>query len=98
MTDTIHEQETRLNVRVKGPLAEHVNNLIGVGGYYENQSEYLRDLIRQDMYQRDQDMLRREIQTSYAQLSKGEYREVSPAALFDEAMKELEANGITVPD
>lgn len=76
MSDLIlSEKETRLNVRVKGPLADHVEALVGSHGLYENQSEYLRDLIRQDMYQKDSDALRREIQFSYAQLSKGNYRE-----------------------
>jgi len=42
-------EETRLNVRVKGPLAEHVARRIGKGGLYETPSEYIRDLIRHDM-------------------------------------------------
>ena len=41
--------ETRLNVRVKGSMAEYVERLTGPDGLYENQSEYLRDLIRHDM-------------------------------------------------
>ncbi|NCC62676.1 MAG: CopG family transcriptional regulator [Verrucomicrobiae bacterium] len=98
MTDTHAEHETRLNVRVKGPLAEHVERLVGPSGLYENQSEYLRDLIRQDMYRRDDDDLRREIQASYAQLSAGNYREVSSKALFDEAMQELQEEGFAIKD
>ena len=78
MQETVTEKEARLNVRVKGPLAEHVDRLVGPHGIYENQSEYLRDLIRQDMYQKDDDDLRREIQASYSQLSKGDFREISP--------------------
>lgn len=99
MTNVIYnEKEARLNVRVKGALAEHVENLVGPQGLYENQSEYLRDLIRQDMYQKDEDLLRREIQLSYSQLSKGDYREIQPKTLFDEAMQELEAEGYNIQD
>jgi Arc/MetJ-type ribon-helix-helix transcriptional regulator len=43
------ETEARLNVRVKGPMAAYVERLTGPDGLYENQSEYLRDLIRHDM-------------------------------------------------
>ena len=92
------EKETRLNVRVKGALADHVEDIVGLQGVYENQSEYLRDLIRQDMYQKDSDALRRELQSSYSQLSKGEYREISPQNLYDEAMAELESEGYEVKD
>lgn len=95
---TIEDKETRLNVRVKGVLAEHVEQLVGPQGLYENQSEYLRDLIRQDMYQKDADTLRREIQASYAQLSRGDYRQISPQTLYDEAMTELEAEGFEIQD
>ena len=92
------EKEIRLNVRIKGLLANHVDRLVGSHGAYENQSEYLRDLIRQDMYQHDDDTLCREIQASYSQLSRGEFREVAPEALFDEAMKELENEGYIIKD
>jgi|AntRauTorckE6833_2_1112554.scaffolds.fasta_scaffold08819_4 antitoxin ParD1/3/4 len=98
MLETVTEKEARLNVRVKGPLADHVNRLVGSDGIYENQSEYLRDLIRQDMYQRDSDDLRREIQASYAQLSKGDFREIAPESLFDDAMKELQDEGYNIRD
>lgn len=94
----VAEKETRLNVRVKGALADHVEHLVGPQGLYENQSEYLRDLIRQDMYQKDSDALRREIQSSYTQLSKGEYREISAQALYDEAMAELVTEGYDIQD
>jgi Arc/MetJ-type ribon-helix-helix transcriptional regulator len=98
MPETATDKETRLNVRVKGLLADHVNRLVGPLGLYDNQSEYLRDLIRQDMYKRDDDDLRREIQASYSQLSKGDFREISAQALFDDAMKELEDEGYEIKE
>ncbi len=49
MSDLNPMQETRINVRIKGPLAVHVEQSIGPQGLYENQSEYIRDLIRHDM-------------------------------------------------
>lgn len=98
MPNIVTDKETRLNVRVKGPLADHVNQLVGPHGVYDNQSEYLRDLIRQDMYQRDDDNLRKEIQASYSQLSKGDFREISAQALFDEAMTELENEGYEIKE
>ena len=98
MSDQMTDKETRLNVRVKGPLADHVNRLVGPHGIYDNQSEYLRDLIRQDMYQRDDDDLRKEIQASYSQLSKGDFRAISSQALFDKAMTELENEGYEIKE
>lgn len=38
-----------LNVRVSGPIGEHVANSVGEHGRYENVSEYVRDLIRRDL-------------------------------------------------
>lgn len=98
MSRVMTEKELRLNVRVKGALAEHVDRLVGLSGLYENQSEYLRDLIRKDMYQHDDDDLRREIHASYAQLAAGDYRHVPLQQLFDEAMQELVDEGYEIKD
>jgi Arc/MetJ-type ribon-helix-helix transcriptional regulator len=38
-----------LNVRVTGELRQHVLQQIGVQGLYDNASEYIRDLIRKDL-------------------------------------------------
>lgn len=40
--------ETRLSVRLAGPLAEHVNRQIS-SALYSSHSEYIRDLVRRDM-------------------------------------------------
>ena len=39
----------RINARLPGALADHVAFVTGEGAYYENSSEYVRDLIRRDM-------------------------------------------------
>lgn len=49
MTTTDTAEEIRINARVRGPLAAHVQERIGPAGIYESQSEYIRDLIRHDM-------------------------------------------------
>jgi Arc/MetJ-type ribon-helix-helix transcriptional regulator len=38
-----------LNVRVVGELRQHVMQQIGEQGLYDNASEYIRDLIRKDL-------------------------------------------------
>ena len=42
-----------LNVRVAGPLGDHVARRVGSRGDYENVSEYVRALIRRDKDQAD---------------------------------------------
>mgnify|MGYP005801835597 CR=1 FL=1 len=42
-----------INIRVSGELAEHVNKQISNKGLYENASEYIRDLIRNDLKQNE---------------------------------------------
>ena len=38
-----------INVRIKGSLQSHVQQQLGPDGLYENASEYIRSLIRQDI-------------------------------------------------
>lgn len=42
-----------VNVRLTGPLREHLSRQISPAGLYENASEYVRDLIRRDMQASD---------------------------------------------
>jgi antitoxin ParD1/3/4 len=42
------EEETRLNIRLAGPLAEHIDRRVH-SQLYNTSSEYIRDLIRRDM-------------------------------------------------
>ncbi len=65
--------ETRINVRVKGPMAEHLHAVIGPSGMYENQSEYIRDLIRHDMSRNSSYDLESSLRKGYAQLMAGDY-------------------------
>ncbi len=44
---------TRINARLTGPLASYVGKMTGKKGLYETPSEYVRDLIRRDMRQRE---------------------------------------------
>lgn len=69
----ITEDEARINVRVKGPMAAHLYKVIGPMGMYESQSEYIRDLIRHDMARTASYDLEASLRKGYAQLAAGEY-------------------------
>lgn len=59
-----------LNVRVSGPLGDFVAANVGADGAYENVSEYVRDLIRRDMAQREAETfarLKAELQRAFSQ-------------------------------
>lgn len=43
-----------INVRIGSELANHVKQQISAHGYYENASEYIRDLIRSDLKSQQQ--------------------------------------------
>jgi Arc/MetJ-type ribon-helix-helix transcriptional regulator len=51
--EAIMSKPMTLNVRVSGPLGDFVAANVGADGAYENVSEYVRDLIRRDMAQRE---------------------------------------------
>lgn len=58
-----------LNVRVTGPLSDFVAANVGPQGIYENVSEYVRDLIRRDMAQREDERfarLKAELQQAFS--------------------------------
>ena len=40
--------QTTLTVRLSGALSDFVSTSVGESGFYENVSEYIRDLIRRD--------------------------------------------------
>lgn len=62
---------SRINTRLSGPLAEFVDSLVGETGLYETPSEYIRDLIRRDMQQREGLVVRDAILDGYRDLTEG---------------------------
>lgn len=93
--------ETRLNVRVKGYMAQYVESLTGDNGLYENQSEYLRDLIRRDMETRQPlpnhppvAFMRQEIIKSYADIATGHFSEETTEAIFEDSFKDLKSKNL----
>lgn len=68
------QPEARINVRVKGPMAVYLEAVTGPGGLYENQSEYIRDLIRHDMANHEPYSLETGLLEGYAQLAAGNIR------------------------
>ena len=66
-------EEMRINARIKGVLASHVKNRIGPNGVYENQSEYIRDLIRHDKENQAVKEMAQVIRESNADIVAGRY-------------------------
>ena len=62
---------TRINARLSEPLAEFVETMVGKSGLYETPSEYIRDLIRRDMEQREGRLIRDAILAGYQDLAEG---------------------------
>lgn len=60
---------TRINARLSGPLAAFVERMTSKLGLYETPSEYIRDLIRRDMEQREGHMERESILAGYRDLA-----------------------------
>ncbi len=61
----------RINTRLSRPLAEFVEGLVGDSGLYETPAEYVRDLIRRDMEQREGWGVREAILSGYRDLVEG---------------------------
>lgn len=61
----------RINTRLSRPLAEFVEGLVGDAGLYETPSEYVRDLIRRDMEQREGRAVHEAILSGYRDLAEG---------------------------
>ena len=88
---TEEQPEARIDVRVKGPMAAHLASVIGSNGLYENQSEYIRDLIRHDMADRPADDLAAGLLEGYAQLAAGDYRKRDMSEIVERAEREMRA-------
>jgi len=61
----------RINARLSQPLAEFVERMVGETGLYETPSEYVRDLIRRDMEQREGHLVRDAILAGYRDFAAG---------------------------
>lgn len=78
---------TTLNVRITGPLEEFVSENIGADGFYENASEYVRDLIRRDRERVEAERfatLKAELQRAFA-TPESEYMPFDPDAFLERA-------------
>ncbi len=51
--------QKRYNIRVNEPLANHIEAMCGEDGFYENASEYFRDLARHDFERIEEEKIRR---------------------------------------
>lgn len=87
------QREARINVRVKGPMAAHLESVIGPNGLYENQSEYIRDLIRHDMADQAPYDLEAGLLEGYAQLAAGNFRKGSMSEIIERAEREMREEG-----
>lgn len=70
-----------LNVRIGGTLSEFVASNIGEHGAYDNVSEYVRDLIRKDKKQIEEqafERLKAELQKAFA-TPDADYRRITAA-------------------
>ncbi len=75
---------TTMTVRLSGPLSEFVATNVGEQGDYENISEYMRDLIRRDKAQKEQeafDRLKAELAHAFA-APENSYRPLSAAEVI----------------
>lgn len=88
-------KESRVHVRLKGVIAEYFESVIGPQGLYENQSEYIRALIRRDMAQLPSYDVASGLLEGYEQLATGHYRKRPMSEIIKRAEQELrdEANG-----
>jgi antitoxin ParD1/3/4 len=64
---------TRINTRLSRALAAFVAKMVGETGLYETPSEYVRDLIRRDMEQREGRVERESILAGYRDLAGGKF-------------------------
>lgn len=78
----------RINARLSKPLAEHVERMAGANGLYETPSEYVRDLIRRDMENRDSDYVREAVRDGFRDAAAGNY--LKSTGSFKEDIARLE--------
>lgn len=78
-----------VTLRISGSLRDHLEECTGVHGIYETPSEYLRDLIRHDMEQKDMEKWERLRMALAEGLSTkdSEYKSLSAADIKQRARK-----------
>ncbi|MDR0275242.1 MAG: CopG family transcriptional regulator [Burkholderiaceae bacterium] len=84
----------RINAHLSQPLAEFVSRMVGEAGLYETPSEYVRDLIRRDMQQREGQIVQDAILAGYRDLAAGRFFESSGDFKTDmDTLERRQANG-----
>lgn len=76
-----------VTLRVSGSLRRHLEECTGLDGSYETPSEYLRDLIRQDMNRRESEKWER-LRTALAEglsAADTDYKSLSSADIKERA-------------
>jgi antitoxin ParD1/3/4 len=76
---------TRINARLSGGLAAFVAKMVSASGVYETPSEYIRDLIRRDMEQKEGLAIRESILDGYRDFAEGRF--FASTGNFPEDMK-----------
>lgn len=82
-------KQSRINTRISGVLAEHIEEMCGEYGLYENTSEFIRDLIRQNYEKAEQEKWKRIKSELAPRINKPieEFIEVDPEASLKEFKK-----------
>jgi Arc/MetJ-type ribon-helix-helix transcriptional regulator len=78
-----------VTLRVSGSLRRHLEECTGLGGSYETPSEYLRDLIRQDMNRKESEKWER-LRTALAEglsAADTDYKSLSSADIKQRARR-----------
>jgi len=76
---------TTLTVRLTGDLSEFANSNIGENGSFDNMSEYVRSLIREDKAKIELkafERLKAELELAFS-ASDDTYVKITPSAIFD---------------
>jgi hypothetical protein len=76
--------EARINVRVKGPMAAHLETVTGPNGLYENQSVIRHDMADHAPYDLETGLLE-----GYAQLARGNFRKGEMSKVIARAEREM---------
>ncbi len=84
---------TTLNVRINGPLEDFIAENIGEDGLFENASEYVRHLIREDKARMDNERfaaLKAELHRAFS-APESDAKPFDPAAFFERAQQRWRA-------